>query len=75
MLVEDGRIEKKRGHEEPPPGQAGRDVREGLQPGLAHDLRLLTRFARLEKVALLHVLLNESLTFWGDGAFLPEGFA
>ncbi|CAM9323899.1 unnamed protein product [Ectocarpus sp. 12 AP-2014] len=45
MLVEDGRIEKKRGHEEPPPGQAGRDVREGLQPGLAHDLRLLTRFA------------------------------
>ncbi|CAM9283256.1 unnamed protein product, partial [Ectocarpus sp. 12 AP-2014] len=46
MLVEDGRIEKKRGHEEPPPGQAGRDVREGLQPGLAHDLRLLTRFAR-----------------------------
>ncbi|CAM9652144.1 unnamed protein product [Ectocarpus fasciculatus] len=46
MLVEDGRIAKKRGHEEPPPGQAGRDVREGLQPGLADDLRLLTRFAR-----------------------------
>ncbi|CAM9890959.1 unnamed protein product [Ectocarpus sp. 4 AP-2014] len=45
MLVEDGRIDKKRGHKEPPPGQAGRDVREGLQPGLAHDLRLLTRFA------------------------------
>lgn len=46
MLVEDGRITKKKGHEEPPPGQAGRDVGSGLQPGLAHDLRLLTRFAR-----------------------------
>ena len=46
MLVEDGKITKKRGHEEPPPGQAGRDVGAALQPGLARDLRLLTRFAR-----------------------------
>lgn len=46
MLVEDGKIVKKRGHEEPPLGQAGRDVRTDLQPGLTHDLRLLTRFAR-----------------------------
>lgn len=46
MLVESGEIAKKRGHEEPPPGQAGRDVESSLQPGLAHDLRLLTRVAR-----------------------------
>ncbi|CAM9697488.1 unnamed protein product [Pylaiella littoralis] len=45
MLVESGEIAKKRGHEEPPPGQAGRDVESSLQPGLAHDLRLLTRVA------------------------------
>ncbi|CAM9312557.1 unnamed protein product, partial [Scytosiphon promiscuus] len=51
MLVEDGKIVKKRGHEEPPLGQAGRDVATTLQPGLTHDLRLLTRFARTARAA------------------------
>lgn len=46
MLVEEGKISKPNGHKEPPLGQAGRDVDEALQPGLARDLRLLTRFAR-----------------------------
>lgn len=46
MLVEEGKIRKPPNHKEPPPGQAGRDVGEGLQPALSHDLHLLTRFAR-----------------------------
>lgn len=45
-LVEASQIVKPKGHEEPSLGQAGRDVESALQPGIAEDLRLLTRFAR-----------------------------
>ena len=46
MLVEKGKITKSRRHEQPPLGQAGRDVDDALQPALTGDLRLLTRLAR-----------------------------
>lgn len=46
MLVEEGKITKPRGHEQPPLGQAGRDVGDALQPALAGDLRILTRLSR-----------------------------
>ncbi|CAM9581753.1 unnamed protein product, partial [Laminaria digitata] len=46
MLVEEGKITRPRRHEQPPLGQAGRDVDDALQPGLTGDLRLLTRLAR-----------------------------
>lgn len=46
MLVEEGKITKPRRHEQPPLGQAGRDVDDTLQPALAGDLRLLTRLSR-----------------------------
>lgn len=46
VLVEEGKITKSRRHEQPPLGQAGRDVDEALQPALTQDLRLLTRLSR-----------------------------